>query len=308
MLSRQIRILNFDDSVVKQKELLHRFNPAIIDFARIGPYCRLWSNKKTADEIKKSLNPDCKHAITFLGSGDFHHLSTILIEQFEEDFCVVIFDLHPDLDNLPPRFSCGSWVNLAAAQGRVKKIIMLGPSSEDLSFPNNMTFNLGWFKDARVELYPFYHEPSLMLWKNLRENHFIHPRGNGIFQRINWENLRDKDIGRTITDIIERLPTKHIYISIDKDCLNWNYALTNWEPGVISLAWLLEALKILRDNTTIIGMDIVGDYSRIKTKSLFKKLCSNWDHPRQLADGLSFYKINEINEATNLKILDLFLE
>lgn len=308
MLSGQIRILNFDDSVVKQKELLRRFNPTVIDLTRIGPYCRLWTNKKTAAEIKKFLNPAWKHAITFLGSGDFHHISKLLIEQFQEDFCIVIFDLHPDLDNLPPRFSCGSWVNLAAAQGRVKKIVMLGPSSKDLSFPDNMTFNFSSFKDARVELYPFYHAPSLMLWKNLRENHFIHPRGCGIFQRITWENLRDKDIRQAITDIIERLPTKHIYISIDKDCLNWDCAVTNWEPGVISLDWLLEALKILIDSTTIIGMDIVGDYSRIKTNSLLRKLCSNWDHPHQLAEGISLRKINEINEATNLKILSLFLE
>lgn len=306
MLSRQIRILNFDDSVVKQKELLRRFNPAIIDLTRIGPYCRLWSNKKIAAEIKKVLNPEWKHSITFLGSGDFHHISTLLIEQFEEDFCVVIFDLHPDLDNLPPWFSCGSWVNLVAAQRRIKKIVMLGPSSEDLSFPHNMTFNFSWFRDARVEVYPFYHAPSLMLLKNLRENHFIHPRSSGIFQRVTWENLRGKDIRQAITDVIERLPAKHIYISIDKDCLSWDYAATNWERGVINLDWLLEALKILRDNTAIIGVDIAGDYSRIKINSLFKKLCSNWDHPRQLAEELSLHRINEINEATNLRVLDLF--
>ena len=307
MLSGQVRILNFDDSVVKQNKLLRQFNPVIIDFSGIGPYCRLWSNKKTAAEIKKCLNPEWKRSITFLGSGDFHHISALLIEQFEEDFCIVIFDLHPDLDNLPPRFSCGSWVNLVAAQKAVKKIVIIGASSEDLSFPHNMTFNFGWFKDARVELYPFYHAPSLMLLKNLRENNFIHTDGRGIFQRINWENLRDKDIGQAMTDIIERLPTKHIYISIDKDCLNLNYALTNWEPGVLSLGWLLEAIKILKNNTTIIGMDIVGDYSPVKTNSLFKKFCSKWDHPRQLAQEISFDKINEINEATNLKILELFL-
>ena len=307
MLSKTVRILNFDDSITGQKNLCKIYLPHIIELKDVGRACRLWMDKKTKQQINKVLDPEEINSITFLGSGDFHHISSLLIEQFDEDFCVVIFDLHPDLDNLPPRFSCGSWVNLVAARMAVKKIIILGPSSEDLTFPNNLTFNFSWFKDARIELYPFHHAPTRMLFKNLHDNHFIHTNKNGFLQTITWENLINKDIEVVITDILERLPTQNIYISIDKDCLNWNYAVTNWEPGIMSLNWLLKALKVLKDKATIIGMDIVGDYSRINVKSIFKKICINWDHPRQLAEELSLQKIREINETTNLKILELFL-
>lgn len=303
----RVRILNFDDSVVSQEGLINRYKPAVIDLTGIGPACRLWSSIKTASEIRKSLDPQWRQAVTFLGSGDFHHISSLLIEQFEEDFSVFIFDLHPDLDYLSPRLSCGSWVNLAAGWKAVKKTVILGASSEDLSFPNNLTCNFKWFKDSRVELYPFYRPPDRALFKDLPENSFIHPDRRGIVQRIRWENLRGKDIRQFIRGILKRLPRKRVYISVDKDCLLPEYALTNWEPGILGLDWLIEALSSLRAEAEVIGMDIVGDYSTVKTDSLLKKLCVNWDHPRQWARARAPDEISGINAYANLKILELFL-
>jgi hypothetical protein len=89
--------------------------------------------------------------------------------------------------------------------------------------------------------------------------------------------------------------------------LIWDEAVTNWEPGLISLQWLLEALKILRDNTNIVGMDIVGDYSPVRTSSRLREFLVNWDHPEQLAETMDESKISEINDGTNMKILNLFL-
>lgn len=301
----RVRILNFDDSVVSQGELINRYKPAVIDLTGIGPACRLWVGGKAAAEIKKSLDPQWKEAVTFLGSGDFHHISSLLIEQFEEDFCVFIFDLHPDLDYLSPRRSCGAWVNLVAGRKAVKKTVILGASSEDLSFPGNLTCNFKWFKDSRVELYPFYRPPAWTLFKNLPENDFIHPDRRGIVQRVRWDNLRDKDIRQFILGLLKRLPRKRVYISVDKDCLLPEYALTNWEPGVLRLDWLLEALSSLRDEAEVIGMDITGEYSPVKTDSFLKKLCAHWDHPRQWAEEKSSAEIAKINAYANLKILEL---
>jgi arginase family enzyme len=212
------------------------------------------------------------------------------MDKFAEDFCVIIFDMHPDLDSTFPKFSCGSWVNLITPKTAIKKIVMIGPSSEDLSFPHNMTFNFSYFKDGRVELYPFYHKPSITA-----------------FGRIVWDNLRDKNIKQFMAGTIDRLPSKNVYISIDKDCLKRDYAVTNWEEGPVTLDWLLEALGVLRDNANIIGMDITGDYSPIKADSVIKKICTALDHPRQAAREMDMEKINRINEDTNMKILELFL-
>ncbi|MDD5680428.1 MAG: arginase family protein [Candidatus Omnitrophica bacterium] len=292
---KDIRILDFDSSITSQKNLLAKYSRPpysvrIVDMSDYGPLARMWVNGRDLPALHRRLEPADRNKITLYGSGDFHHISTLLTEQFNEDFCVVVFDFHPDLDNLPPRFSCGSWVNLIARQKAIKKIVMLGPSSEDLNFPHNLTFNFSYFKNGRVELYPFYHKPSITA-----------------FRRIVWDNLRDKDINRFTADIAKRLPSKNIYISVDKDCLKWEHAVTNWEPGVVSLDWLLEALRALRDNANIIGMDITGDYSPATASSGFKRFCINRDHPPQLAAKIDRDEVNRINESTNLKILELFL-
>ena len=296
-LSRQgIRILDFDSSIYpSQKRLLAKYNhppysAKIVNLLSCGPAARAWIGKSNASKLAESLDPADKNKITLYGSGDFHHISALLVDQFTEDFCVVVFDFHPDLDATFPKFSCGSWVNIIARKIEVKKIVMLGPSSEDLDFPHNLTFNFSYLKDARIEIYPFYHKPSITA-----------------FGRIVWENLRDKDIKKFTTDLVQRLPSKNVYISIDKDCLKPDYAITNWEEGVLDLAWLLDALEMLKNKANIIGMDITGDYSPIMTDSLIKKLCTKLDHPAQPGYEKSLDKISKVNEATNLKILELFL-
>jgi arginase family enzyme len=296
--TRSMRILNFDSAITSQKCLLAKYShppysAQIIDLLDYGPSVREWINKREALKLSKELNPADRNKITLYGSGDFHHVSALLIDKFGstgEDFCVVIFDFHPDLDKTFPKFSCGSWVNLIAKKDAVKKIVMLGPSSDDLSFPHNLTFNFSYFKSKRIELYPFYHKPSLTL--------------SG---RIVWENLRGKDIRRFMADLIDRLPSKNVYISIDKDCLTRDYAVTNWEEGVAALDLLLDALKVLKDKANIIGMDITGDYSPIRVNSLFKRLCTMLDHPRQSGRKMDAEEVARINEETNLKILRLFL-
>jgi len=62
------------------------------------------------DEIEKRIGAPAEGGVSFLGSGDFHHISNILIGRINQPLSVVVFDHHPDWDTLPPRFGCGSWV------------------------------------------------------------------------------------------------------------------------------------------------------------------------------------------------------
>jgi hypothetical protein len=102
MLSQSIRILNFDDSIIKQKNLVSRYHTEIIDLKDLGPRARIWLDKKTKKEIEKRINGSAKNSITFLGSGDFHQVSHILINQFGEPISLILFDFHPDWDIFPP--------------------------------------------------------------------------------------------------------------------------------------------------------------------------------------------------------------
>jgi hypothetical protein len=105
-----------------------------------------------------------------------------------------------------------------------------------------------------------------------------------------------------------RLPTKDVYISIDKDCLKADHALTNWEPGLLSLDELLLMLRCIKDNARIAGFDITGEYSKPTLKGVVKRLVSYFDHPRNMsAASRGDSLINAVNEDANLKILDALI-
>lgn len=304
MSNLKVNILDLDGSITKQKRVIESFRPEIVDLRESGPSCRAWINRKSRNELRRRLAGFNPAGITLVGSGDFHHISALLIEKISEECCVIVYDLHPDLDFLPPRFSCGSWVNIIARMNHVGRIVMFGPSSEDLDFSGNMTFNFSWFKSERVELYPYRHEPSKMLMKRLRTNRFISTNNRFPFQDISWKNLYGEDPVLFTKSVIDRLPFKKVYISIDKDCLLPESAVTNWEPGLMPLEWLLSSLRTLRDNAEIIGMDIIGDYSPIVADTAVKRYLTSVDHPD--LGAIDEARATAINEETNIRILSLF--
>ncbi len=137
MLCGKIRILNFDNSVVKQKKLLENYHPAIVNLQGIGPFCRHWMGKNTAETIRNHLEPELKNAITFLGSGDFHHISNLLIGQFHEPLSVIVFDHHPDWDIYPPKLGCGSWITRVLERPNILKVILYSSNQIQNPFIGN---------------------------------------------------------------------------------------------------------------------------------------------------------------------------
>lgn len=306
MLSKSIRILNFDDSLIKQQNLISRYQTEIIDLKDLGPRARIWLDRKTKKEIEKRIDGSAKNSVTFLGSGDFHQVSHILINQFAEPICVILFDFHPDWDILPPRLGCGSWVTESLRNKNILKFILIGASSKDLSSPWIQTGNMKSLKRNRVEIYPYSHRPSCTFFKRIPENFSIKMKKGLFVNKISWNELKGKDMMNHLFSILKRLPTPRVYLSIDKDCLRNEYALTNWEEGMLSLKELLWMLKLIMGHVDLIGLDIVGDYSEISVNGKLKKFISYLDHPEDLKTKyLSDALVNEINERTNLSILEL---
>lgn len=284
-MASPIRILDFDGSVTAQKSLVGRYRPEIIDFRDIGPRVRYWIDADTANTLTKRImtggNP-----ITFLGSGDFHHITSLLISQQKEPCSVIVFDAHPDWDIMPPPLCCGSWVNKTARLGNVRKVILMGVSSGDFA----------GFERGKIEMYPYSRRPSPVLTRKMP-----------FLKMMRWDEIKGKDIKSFFTEILRRLPAKRVYVSIDKDCLRSEYAVTNWEEGKLSLDDLLIMLRLIKENTEVIGIDITGDYSPVSIKGLFKKFIAYSDHPRNItARTLSDTAITAINEATNLRILNIW--
>ncbi len=219
MLSKTVRILNFDGSLLRQTRLIERYRPDIIDLASLGSSCRLWANKKTAAVIGASLQPQAQHAVTFLGSGDFHHVSQLLVSRFAEPLTLIVFDFHPDWDILPPRLGCGSWVSRALELNTVSKVLLLGISSDDISSPAIHTGNLQALKDDRLEIYPCAHKPTRVLLRNVPRNSSIQIRRSGLASEITWTELQGRDMATFMAGLLQRCESKKAYISIDKDCL-----------------------------------------------------------------------------------------
>ena len=122
--------------------------------------------------------------------------------------------------------------------------------------------------------------------------------------KIHWDELKGKSLSNFLLTLISGLPTKKVYLSIDKDCLKSEYALTNWEEGYFSLDDLLMMLKQIRSNLDILGVDITGDYSRPSFTKRLKSLVSRIDHPNNIkADTFNDDKISAVNELTNLQII-----
>ncbi len=304
MLSGRIRILNFDNSVAKETQLLQQFNPAIVDLTKIGPSSRLWVDQKSADEIRKSLQPEYRNAITFLGSGDFHHVSNLLLEQFLEPLTVIVFDAHPDWDILPPKAGCGAWVSRILERPNISKVILLGVSSNDIRLPSIMTGNLRHLKDHRLEIYPFFSQQSRVFLRAVPPNRSYEVQRGFCSSIIAWKGIKGKNLADFFSEQLMNIPTREVYVSIDKDCLTSEAALTNWEAGRLSPGELLALLNLIQKHLSIVGLDIAGDYSPPFISGKFKSFCSFLDHPRNYtARHKDQAEIRRLNEGTNLAIL-----
>ena len=288
MHSGRVRILNFDDSVTRQQDFIAQAAATVVDLTGLGRAARLWADRAQADAIRRALDPDLKSSVTFLGSGDYHYVSALLLEQFTEPLTLVVFDHHPDWDTLPPRYGCGAWVSRALEQKNVIQAVLVGNAASDLAFPSVVTGNRRSARSGRVLLLP-YEAPRRQVWP---------------FAGLPWRPLK-ADPQRVFSDAIDRLSCRRVYVSIDKDCLTAPYALTNWEEGRLTLDLLLAFVQALRQRCEIVGLDIAGEYSSGKIPGRWKSWCSSLDHPKNFsARGRSPDEIARVNGLTNRRIIE----
>jgi len=312
LCANSIRILDFDGSILAQSNLINKYtkppySAQIIDLKDIASSCRYLATKKTFARMRERLENSSHNAITLYGSGDFHHISSVLLSFFTKPLGVIVFDHHPDWDGFSPCVSCGSWVAGVSKMENIKKIILLGPSSDDLSARGLATAYLKSVKNGKLEIFPYEKDPSRTYFRYFKDTNCFKVK-QGIFgSTLCWASLKEKS-GNFIEELLKNMPVDDVYVSIDKDCLSSAYALTNWEQGSVSLDWLLSALSIIKKEKKIVGMDITGEYSPIVIKNPIKRFISLLDHPKQTAETVAPSTVVSVNEATNLKILDLLLK
>ncbi|MEO6967281.1 MAG: hypothetical protein ABI132_02335 [Rhodanobacteraceae bacterium] len=292
-----LRILDTDGSV--DASVLENAAPwasiDTIDLRDLGPALRLWSRRKTMDIARARITAadDPRPSVTFMGSGDFHHLAALLIERVDEPVTVLHIDNHPDWVRLAPRWHCGSWINQVLRLPKVRRVVTAGPCSDDLVNPARKGGNLAALDAGRLALFPWQHAPS-----RSRRRIADGPGHEWRDGALHWRNLAERQSGEAAQAILQAIPTEAVWITLDKDVLPEDEALTNWNQGRMPLSEVLALIGAVGAAKRVIGADVCGEYSPPVHANLLKRAEARLDQPRHAAiDAARLARNGEVNRA-----------
>lgn len=263
----QLHLLHFDDALTTQAGFMEhcdRNGARHLDAREEASAIRLWGKPAKLDMLSARLNETFaggdEAKLCFMGSGDFHHVTALLLEKSlagrTQPVTVIHFDNHPDWVHCSDGMHCGSWVKRASTHPMIARILTVGVTSNDLTNPEWKGAGLSLLQEGVLELFPYAHAPSRVR-KQYGEG-ASYSQANG---RIHWKTISDMGEENFLSMFLTRIPTKEVYLTIDKDVLRREDAETNWDQGQMSLAFLLTMLRAIGTRHTIIGADVTGDYS-----------------------------------------------
>jgi len=197
------------------------------------------------------------NGFTLYGSGDFHHLTAVLLRQMRESFTLVSFDNHPDWDIRPPHWGCGTWMNRALELPHLRQAVVWGCANGELNWPGRLFAR----RSARLDARP---------WAE---------RTSASSQRI-WRAVSRSDWRAAFSAFAASLASTAVYVTVDMDCLNVAEAVTNWENGLFTAADVAWALRELHRHARLVGGDICGAWSPMRYARGPQKLLAWFDHPR----------------------------
>jgi arginase family enzyme len=262
----------------------------------LAPRLRLWALDRwmRAARARIQAQAHAEPTLNLLGSGDFHHLAVLLMETAREPITILHIDNHPDWVRLAPRWHCGSWVNQALRLPQVRRVITLGPCSEDLVRPDLKGGNLPALAAGRIVLFPWLHAPSRVAWRVADGPGHRYDDG-----RLVWRNLAQIGVEPALDAIIPLISTEVVWLSIDKDVLAEAEALTNWDQGQMPLAAVVQIIAGVGAHKRIVGADVCGEFSAAVHSNWLKRWEARRDQPQREAAADLLAR----NEATNRELL-----
>ncbi|OCF97060.1 arginase family protein [Gilliamella sp. wkB308] len=265
-------ILNFDQSVGEIN------NAKIIDVTQWQDTIRFGCSEKKFCQFKAELQQSLPehYGTVLMGSGDYHHISLLLIERLAKQYSaenpiqVIVFDNHPDNMRYLFGIHCGSWVSYVASLPFVSHVHVLGITSHDIGlshfwenrwkplFQKKLTY---WSLDVNVS------------WANKI----------GLGQAFRHFSTPDDLIANFLSE--QYHSAEPVYLSIDKDVLSEKVIHTNWDQGQLQTYHLLDTITSLKQR--IVASDITGELSIWQPSNWFKRLLSSLDkQPAIDADNL----------------------
>lgn len=283
-----ITILNVDDSVTAQKDFLQRFSTQIhikslLSFKRIA---RLWCSSGEFKQVSREMQLANLNQFVLLGSGDYHHLTLALLQQHQAPLTLVLFDNHPDWMRPPHQYHCGTWVYAAARLPQVARIVIVGLENGDLCGKKFQDGDVESYLNKKIVLLPYTAVEASVSTE----------------QTVQIQSQLKASLKAGVQEILSHISTQHVYVSVDKDCLRLEDAITNWEQGTLPLETVIACITSIRESHAIVGADTVGDYSPPVFTSPLKWIGSFLDRPANAWRLQVNVKANAVNGAANVKI------
>ena len=174
-------------------------------------------------ELRQLLAPYPAKALHFIDSGDYHYLTEYWVSKLQEPFSLIVLDHHPDMQQ--PQWkgvvSCGGWVTDVLEKNTFVRNIIIVGASDEL-----------------ISQVPAHLRKKVMFYSQAEIDH-----------HQAWPSKAGK------------LIHEPVYISIDKDVLRKQDAITDWSNGDMSLMQLQAVLRIIYAHEKVIGVDITGECS-----------------------------------------------
>lgn len=295
----QTRVLDLDGGIVRQKLLMQRSGAAVFRLHDWGPNLRIACGHASFARFETQLTQlagtsrDREPFLTFLGSGDFHHVSLALLRRLTGPFNLLVIDNHPDWMRGIPLLHCGTWLYHAARLTNVQRIFHLGG---EVDFDNSYRW--------------------LAPWSLLRSGKIIVGPPRQRFCGRGWDQIPHQPLRRSAENPVDHaivedwltpyraeLAARPLYVSLDKDVLIASESVVNWDSGRLTVPEVLAILESFMNaaNGMLRGMDVVGDWSPIRLHGWFRRMLHWTEHPALAIDP---DEAARRNEALNLHLLD----
>jgi arginase family enzyme len=290
----RLRVLNLDDALTAQAQLVRKFAPEVVDLTEWGlslrMSCRFGTYRRFEAHLERVLAEDNQPALTFLGSGDFHHVTLALLRRLQSPFNLLVIDKHPDWMRGIPVMHCGTWLHHALRLPNLQCVFHVGG---DLDFDNLYRWLAPWdeLRSGRVTVIPAWRRYCKGSWSNVSHRPLLE------------RPLEPSDVlERALGPLLAQLADYPLYISFDKDALNAAEAVVNWDSGVLGFEDARDVITWFREASggNLIGMDVVGDWSPVRMRWGLRKLCHWMEHPHLHINPKIATRINEgLNAAIN---------
>jgi hypothetical protein len=273
-----VRVLDLDGSLLAQTEFLDRVQPEVYKLRDWGPALRLACGFRRFGQFRAALDRalsstgNSEPALTFIGSGDFHHVSLALLHRINQPFNLLILDNHPDWMRGIPFLHCGTWVRHAARLPNLHTIFHVGG---DVDFDNGFRLLAPWqeLRNGKIRVTPAIRCFERGAWADCPVATVRH--------QPDCEAGPDR-IHQLVGPLRNELKRWPLYISLDKDVMTAQDAVVNWDLGHLTINEVQTVLAafIAAADRRLAGMDVVGDWSPVRLRGLGRRILHLTEHPR----------------------------